>query len=93
LPQTVINMDIDTSDCDFDCVFNAVSERAHDFDNCPELLSWFDKSDQTYFPKGECCVEGEPSWLAFGEGQKSDLTIDVNNEEYVFLFRKSHGLP
>lgn len=93
LPPTVIHLEIDDPDCDFDCAFQAAADKVSEYDNCPVLLSWFDKKDEAIFPKGECCVEGEPTWLAFGEAQGADLTVDVNNEEFIFLFRKSHGLP
>jgi hypothetical protein len=34
-------------------------------------------------------VEGEPDWLAYALANDADLAVDVNDEQYVFVFRKS----
>lgn len=89
----VVHLDIDEARCDLECAREAAIQKATAYDNSPQLISWFDKRSQSYFPSDECCVEGEPSWLAYGLAHGADLTVDVNDEDYVFMFRKSHGLP
>ncbi|RPJ02024.1 MAG: hypothetical protein EHM36_12885 [Deltaproteobacteria bacterium] len=92
LPPTVVHLEIKDPSCDFECVMKAAKVKAESYDNAPRLLSWFDKKGGSFSP-GDCCVEGEPSWLAFAQAKGADLTIDVNNEDYIFVFRMSHGLP
>ena len=53
------------------------------------LLSWFDKRGGTHSLMDECCVDGEPSWIASAEARNGNLTIDVNDEDYVFIFHQS----
>jgi hypothetical protein len=92
LPR-VVNLELDDSQCEFDCAKEAAIAEARSYDNAPQLVSWFDKKGQHSFPEDECCVEGEPSWLAYGAAHGADLTVDVNREDYVFMFRLSHGEP
>lgn len=84
---------IQAESCDFDCAKEKAFSEAADQDNSPKLVSWFDKKHQKYVPEGECCVEGEPAWLVYGLARQADLCVDINNEEFVFLFRRSHGIP
>ncbi len=88
LPSPVVHLQIEDPNCDFDCAFAAAYDRAEQYCNTPELLSWYDKNSQSHFPRGECCLEGEPSWVAFAEGNKAELTVNINDEEYVFIFRE-----
>ncbi len=83
-----IPMKIAGEQCNFECVKKKVVSKAMAFAREPELLSWYDGKRQVYAPNDECCVEGEPNWLAYALAKGADLAIDVNDEEYVFLFRK-----
>ncbi len=92
LPATVVTIEAD-ADCDFDRAMKLAVAQAEARDNAPRLLGWFDRKSERFSPGDECCVEGEPSWLAFAQAKGADLTIDINKGEYVFVFRMSHGLP
>jgi hypothetical protein len=51
------------------------------------LLSWFDKKGGRYSPYDvECCAEGKPSWVEYAKSRGGNLTIDINEEDYVFVF-------
>ncbi len=88
LPDPV-RIKIHEESCDFDCIKQKATAKAGEVGESPELLSWFDKKRGVYSPNDECCVEGEPNWLAYALAKKADLCVDVNNEEYVFMFRDS----
>lgn len=54
----------------------------------PMLMSWFGAKEETYFPHElSCCEEGSPSWLSYARSRGGDTIVDVNDEEYVFIFR------
>ena len=93
LPQQVIHLTIDDEACDLECARDMAIEEAMQYDNAPKLVSWFDRKGQDYSARDEDCRENKPSWVAQAETEGGDLTIDINNEDYVFIFRKSHGLP
>ena len=84
-----ITIKITNEACDFECVKRKAVSKAMAFAGSPELLSWYDRRRQVYYPNDECCVEGEPNWLAYALAKSADLAIDVNDEEFVFVFRKS----
>jgi hypothetical protein len=51
------------------------------------LLSWFDKKNGRYSPYDvECCAEEKPSWVEYAKSRGGNLTIDINDEDYVFVF-------
>jgi hypothetical protein len=51
------------------------------------LLSWFDKKSGRYSPhEAECCKEGKPSWVEYAKSRGGNLTIDINDEDFVFVF-------
>ena len=57
------------------------------------LLSWYDRKNGRYSPHDvECCVEGKPSWFTYAKSRGGNLTIDINDEEYVFVFRGKQTL-
>lgn len=52
----------------------------------PMLLAWFDKKAGEFSPKVECCAEGKPSWLVYAESRGGKIIVDINDEEYVFVY-------
>jgi hypothetical protein len=71
----------------------AAYERAKTYSSDPMLLSWFERKSGSYFPSVlECCAEGKPSWADYARSRGADLTIDINDEDYVFMFTGQGGL-
>jgi hypothetical protein len=52
------------------------------------LLAWFDRQAGRYSPNIICCGEDKPTWLTYAESRGGDLVIDLNGEEYVFVYRR-----
>jgi len=50
------------------------------------LLAWFDKKTGEVSPRVECCREDKPGWLVYAESRGGDIVIDINDEEYVFIY-------
>jgi hypothetical protein len=50
------------------------------------LLAWFDKKAGAVSPSVECCREDKPGWLVYAETRGGKIVIDINNEEYVFIY-------
>jgi hypothetical protein len=72
---------------------HAAYASANTYSTDPMLLSWFDKKSGTYSPNiVECCRRGEPSWVTYAHSRGGDLAIDINDGEYVFLFRGKESL-
>ncbi|MGD9504388.1 MAG: AF1514 family protein [Syntrophobacteraceae bacterium] len=62
-------------------------ERAGALRNDPMLLAWWDGKENEFSPKVECCSDKKPGWLIYAESRGGDIVIDINNEEYVFIYR------
>jgi hypothetical protein len=79
---------------DFEQAQRAAKNLAKSYYSDPMLLSWFDKKAGRYSPHEiACCKEGEPpSWVEYAKSRGGNLTIDVNNEAFVFVFRGKQGL-
>jgi hypothetical protein len=54
----------------------------------PMLLAWYDRANGTVSPQVPCCGEAKPGWLTYAESRGGDLVIDINDEAYVFVYRR-----
>jgi hypothetical protein len=80
-------------DLDFMKAQNIAKDQAKAYYSEPMLLSWFDKKNGRYSPhEAECCVEGKPSWVEYARSRGGNLTIDINDDDFVFVFMGKSGL-
>lgn len=61
-------------------------ERAKELAADPMLLSWFDRKSGMFFPKDVCCGTDKPTWLIYAEARGGNISVDFNDEEYVFVY-------
>jgi hypothetical protein len=71
---------------DFNKAKNLADEKARSIRPDAMLLSWYDRKSGKYSPNVECCGEEKPSWLIYAESRGGDLSVSVNNEEFVFVY-------
>lgn len=55
----------------------------------PMLLAWYDRGAGNFSPQVTCCSDDKPAWLVYAESRGGDLVIDINNEAYVFVYRRT----
>lgn len=68
-------------------------EQAKAYSSDAMLLGWFDRKSGRYSPYDiACCAEGKPSWVNYAVARGGNLTIDINDEDYVFVFSGQQGL-
>jgi hypothetical protein len=53
----------------------------------PMLLGWYDSRTGAFSPQVECCSEEKPGWVVYAETRGGNLTVDVNEGAYYFIFR------
>ena len=63
--------------------------RAREMGADPMLLAWYDRGAGRFSPQVTCCSDDKPAWLVYAETRRGDLVIDINNEAYVFVYRRS----
>jgi hypothetical protein len=86
LPGAVF-LNLDPERLDFERAREVAFARAKTYYTEPMLMSWYDRGRHAYSPVGECCSEEEPSWVSYAKGHGGNLTVDINHEDYVFIFR------
>jgi hypothetical protein len=93
LPNPV-HLKLEEPGLDFERAKKAAKNLAKSYSGDAMLLSWFDRKAGRYSPhEVECCKDGEPpSWVEYARSRGGNLTIDINHEEYVFVFRGKQGL-
>ena len=55
----------------------------------PMLLAWYDRGAGQFSPRVTCCSDDKPAWLIYAESRGGDLVIDINEEAYVFVYRRT----
>ena len=51
------------------------------------LLSWYDAGTGRFSPDVECCSEEKPGWVVYAESRGAGITVDINDEQFVFIYR------
>lgn len=87
-----VHLKLEGPELDWDRAKGAAYSLAHTYASSPELISWYDKAGQVFSPKEEC-KEGSPGWVEYARAQGGNLTVDVNHEQYVFIFRGVSQFP
>jgi len=53
----------------------------------PMLLSWYERKSGRFSPNVACCGQDEPAWMIYAKNRGARVSVNVNQGEYVFLFR------
>lgn len=86
--EEYINMNINLPDLDFAAAKQAAKEKALELCSHPMILSWKNgRTGQTY-PDYECGIGDQPFWIRYARGRGANLTIDINDGEYIFMVLK-----
>lgn len=86
LPHPV-HIRVDESGLDFGKASIIAKDQAKAYYSDAMLLSWYDRKKGLYSPhEVKCCSHGKPSWVEYAKSRGGNLTIDINSEEYVFVF-------
>lgn len=62
-------------------------QRAKELAGDPMLLGWYEAKSGKFSPNVECCSEHKPGWIVYAESRGANITIDINNEAYIFIYR------
>ena len=55
---------------------------------CPDplLVCWYDATTGQHHPQRESTDSGKPCWLDYAEARKCDMTVDINDEQFIFVY-------
>ena len=76
----------DYPDLDFAEAKDIAKQKAKEACADPMLLSWYQGKTGDSYPNLECGPGDKPAWIVYAESRGGDLTIDINEGQYVFIF-------
>ncbi|HKK90029.1 MAG TPA: AF1514 family protein [Desulfobacteraceae bacterium] len=81
----IIRETIQDPDLDFQQAKNAAKKIALAKSGNCMVLSWKNGKTGSFFPKRECGTENKPAWIHYAETRGANLTVDINDGDYVFM--------
>ncbi len=87
--QDPIDIGVSDEPLDFARARAIAEARAREVAAEPMLLAWYDRGADAFSPRVTCCGDAKPAWLIYAESRGGDLVIDINNEAYVFVYRRT----
>ncbi len=85
-PGKLIKLKIDNADLDFAEAKDFAKQKAEETGADPMLLSWYQGKTGESYPNLECGPGDKPAWITYAESRGGDLTIDINEGQYVFIY-------
>ena len=74
----------------FEHARNAVLGWVKKYDTEPLLVGWRDVKDNKVSPSEICKdEESEPGWVRYAKAHGGNLTVNVNDGEYIFIYRSA----
>lgn len=71
---------------DFAAAKEIADAKARELHPEPMLLGWYDGATGRFSPNVECCSEEKPGWLVYAESRGGNVTVDINDETFVFIY-------
>ena len=73
-------------DLDFPAAQSMADEKVKSLCPDPTLISWYNATTGESHPKAECGGAGKPGWLDYAQSRNCDMTVDINDEQFVFIY-------
>jgi hypothetical protein len=73
---------------DFAAAKDLAKRKAREICAQAMLLSWNNGETGECYPTVECGSSGRPAWLVYADARGADLTVDINDGQYTFMFLK-----
>jgi hypothetical protein len=83
-----IEIHIADPDLKFSKAKDLSKEKARERCKDPMLLSWYNGKTGEFYPRFDCGSGDKPAWVVFAEARGGNLTIDINDGEYIFIYLK-----
>ena len=86
-PET-IKMNITDPDLNFEKAYHLSRVRAREINKDAMMLAWFNRRSGEGFPDYDCGAADKAPWRVFADARGGNLTIDVNDGEFIFVYLK-----
>jgi hypothetical protein len=85
-PGKHIKIHIDDPTLDYAAAKNFAKQKAQEICDDPMLLSWYSGKTGESYPNLKCGPGDKPAWIIYAESRGGDLTIDINEGQYLFIY-------
>jgi hypothetical protein len=79
---------VDSADLDLQAAQDLARQKAREINPDAMLLAWYDARTDTGYPNTECGDGSQPPWELFARSRGGNLTIDINDGIYTFIYLK-----
>ena len=86
LPGNHIQIRVDAPNLDFVRAKDLAKLKAKEYCADPMLLSWYQGKTGESYPNLECGPGDKPAWIVYAESRGGDITIDINEGQYIFIY-------
>ena len=81
-----VKLIIDDPDLDFDTARDQAKAEARAINRNAMQLAWYNSRTGQGFPDYQCGQRDRPPWRVFAESRGANLTIDVNEGTFIFIY-------
>jgi hypothetical protein len=81
-----VNLTLGDAELDFDTARQRAKTRALEISPHAMQLAWYNGQTEKGFPNYECGAGDRPAWRVFAESRGCNLTIDINQGTFLFLY-------
>jgi hypothetical protein len=82
----LIRVQVEDPHLDFVTAKDIAKQEAKKHCADPMLLSWYQGKTGEGYPNLECGKADAPAWVVYAESRGGDLTIDINDGDYIFFY-------
>lgn len=83
-----VKLNITDPDLTFEKASDLTRTRAREINKDAMMLAWFNRRSGEGFPDYDCGPGDRPPWQVFADARGGNLTIDVNEGEFIFIYLK-----
>ena len=81
-----IKLEVDDPKIAFTTAKDIAKQKAKEVCDDPMLLSWYNGETGESYPDADCGPGDKPTWIVYAESRGGDLTVDINQGRYVFIY-------
>ena len=83
-PGRHLKLEIEKTNLNFAAAKDFAKQKAKEICADPMLLSWYQGETGESYPNLECGPGDKPAWIVYAESRGGDLTIDINQGQYIY---------
>jgi hypothetical protein len=83
-----VKLTIDEPDLDFNTARDRAKVKALEINRNAMQLAWYNGQTGKGFPDYDCGPGDRPPWQVFSDSRGANLTIDVNEGAFLFIYLK-----